>query len=519
MTRGSRTVGTKYVMGVDIGTTSTKSVLFAVDGSIIATHGIEYPIYSPTPDTAEQDPEEILDAVIGTVETVMRTSGITPDDIICVSFSSAGHSVIAVDKEGQPITKCIIWADNRSATWAEKIKHEMNGHEIYMRTGLPIHPMSPLSKLTWLRHEHPEIFERSYKFISIKEYVFFKLFHTYVIDHSIASGTGLFHLESLAWDAGALEVAGVTKEQLSELVPATHRLSGMDQSYADKMRLSPSTPVVIGAIDGVLSNLGLNAIEPGVVAVTIGTSGAIRTVVDRPVTDPKGRTFCYALTENYWVIGGAVNNGGMIFRWVRNQIGALEIETAKQLGTDAYEMLTDMASTVRAGSDGLLFHPYLTGERAPLWDANARGSFFGLGLHHKREHMIRAALEGVILNLYTVFLALEELIGLPNKIQATGGFARSPLWRQIMADIFDQEVFVPESAESSCLGAAILGLYSMGEIDSLQEVSKMVGGSHHHVPVKENVEVYRELVPIYVRLSRLLTEEYASIADFQRRRV
>ncbi|WP_246628384.1 gluconokinase [Paenibacillus oenotherae] len=512
-------MGSQFVIGVDIGTTSTKSVLFTLDGAIIATHGIEYLLHSPTPDTAEQDPEEIFRAVISTVEHVIRTSGIAPGSIVCVSFSSAGHSVIAVDKEGTPITPCITWADNRSAAWTDKIKNEMNGHDIYLRTGLPIHPMSPLSKLTWLRHEQPDIFAASYKFISIKEYVFFKLFHTYVIDYSIASGTGLLHLESLTWDEEALQVAGVSKEQLSELVPTTHQLSGMDEAYANEMGLSPSTPVVIGAIDGVLSNLGLNAIEPGVVAVTIGTSGAIRTVVDRPVTDPKGRTFCYALTENYWVIGGAVNNGGMIFRWARNVLGALEIEAAERLGTDSYEMLTEMASKVKAGSDGLLFHPYLAGERAPLWDANARGSFFGLGLHHKREHMIRAALEGVIFNLYTVFLALEELIGLPNKIQATGGFARSPLWRQIMADIFDQEVFVPESAESSCLGAAVLGLYSIGEIDSLQEVSKMVGGSHHHVPNEENVEVYRELVPIYVRLSRLLTEEYASIAEFQRRRV
>lgn len=510
---------TKYVIGVDIGSTSTKSVLFSQDGAVIASHNIEYPLYSPTPDTAEHDPEEIFRAVISTVEAVMRTSGAAPDEIICVSFSSAGHSVIAVDQEGKPLTRCMIWADNRSAAWAEKIKKEMNGHEIYLRTGLPIHPMSPLSKLTWLRHEQPEIFGRSFKFISMKEYVFFKLFNTYIIDYSMASGTGLFHLESLAWDEEALEVAGISKEQLSELVPSTHRMSGIDQAYAEEMRLSPSTPVVIGAIDGVLSNLGLNAIDPGVVAISIGTSGAIRTVVDRPVTDPKGRTFCYALTDNYWVIGGAVNNGGMIFRWVRNQIGALEIEAAKQLGTDAYEMLTDMAGKVKPGSDGLLFHPYMAGERAPLWDANARGSFFGLGLHHKREHMIRAALEGVIFNLYTVFLALEELIGLPNKIQATGGFTRSPLWCQIMADIFDQEVFVPESAESACLGAAVLGLYSMGEIDSLQEVSRMVGASHCHVPVKRNVEVYRELVPIYVRLSRLLTEEYANIADFQRRRV
>jgi gluconokinase len=209
----------------------------------------------------------------------------------------------------------------------------------------------------------------------------------------------------------------------------------------------------------------------------------------------------------------------MIFRWVRDQLGSSEVETAARLKKDPYEILTEIAATVKPGSDGLIFHPFLSGERAPLWDANARGSFFGLGLHHKKEHLIRAALEGVMYNLYTVFLALEELIGVPTKIHATGGFARSELWRQMMADIFDHDVYVPESVESSCLGAAILGLYSVGEIDSLHVVSGMVGATYHHTPNKENVKIYHELMPIYVRLSRLLTEEYGHIAAYQKKRI
>lgn len=512
-------MSSKYVIGVDIGTTSTKSVLFSAEGSVISRHGIEYSLFSPTPETAEQDPEEIFRAVVNTIKRTIQDSHVQPSDILCVSFSSAMHSVIAVDKEGKPLTNCITWADNRSSKWAEKIKKEMNGHEIYRRTGTPIHPMSPLSKLTWLRNEHPGIFARSYKFISIKEYIFYKLFKEYVIDYSIASATGMFHLNSLKWDEEALRIAGISEEQLSRPVPTTYRLTGLDETFAKEMNLLPSTPFVVGASDGVLSNLGVNAIDPGVVAVTIGTSGAIRTVTNRPITDPKERIFCYALTENHWVIGGPVNNGGMIFRWVRDQLGSSEVETAKRLGKDPYEVLTEIAAKVNPGSDGLLFHPYLAGERAPLWDANARGSFFGLGLHHKKEHLIRAVLEGVIFNLYTVLLALEELIGEPKKIQATGGFARSPLWRQMMADIFDQEVYIPESFESSCLGAAILGLYSLGEIHSLHVVSEMVGATHHHVPNPEHVSVYKELIPIYIRLSRLLKEEYESIAAFQKKRV
>ncbi|OZT11005.1 gluconokinase [Priestia aryabhattai] len=512
-------MSTKYAIGVDIGTTSTKSVLFSTDGTALSRKGIEYPLYAPVPDVAEQDPEEIFQAVITTIKGVMNESNVNPEDILCVSFSSAMHSVIAVDESGKPITKCITWADNRSAKWAEKIKNEWNGHEIYLRTGTPIHPMSPLAKLTWLSHEHTDIVKRAHKFISIKEYVFHKLFGEYVVDYSIASATGMFNLKSLNWDEEALKVSGVSAEKLSKPVSTTHCMKGLNPELANEMNLLPTTSFIVGASDGVLSNLGVNAIKPGVVAVTIGTSGAIRAVTDRPVVDPKGRIFCYALTENHWVIGGPVNNGGMIFRWAKEQLGAAEVETAKRLGKDPYEMLTDIANMVKPGADGLLFHPYLSGERAPLWDANARGSFIGLGLHHKKEHMIRAVLEGVIFNLYTVLLALEELIGEPKQIQATGGFARSPLWRQMMADIFNQDVSVPESFESSCLGAIILGMYGLGEVDSLEVVSDMVGATHHHKPIKENVSIYEELTPIYIRLSRLLGEEYANIASFQKKHV
>ena len=173
-------------------------------------------------------------------------------------------------------------------------------------------------------------------------------------------------------------------------------MKGLKPEYAEELGISPEIPFVIGASDGVLSNLGVNAIDPGVVAVTIGTSGAIRTVTDKPVTDPKGRIFCYALTEKHWVVGGPVNNGGMTLRWVRDELASAEVETAKRLGIDAYDVLTKIATRVSPGADGLLFHPYLAGERAPIWNANARGSFFGLGLHHKKEHMIRAVLEGVV---------------------------------------------------------------------------------------------------------------------------
>ncbi len=385
-----------------------------------------------------------------------------------------------------------------------------------MRTGTPIHPMSPLCKIMWLRHDQPQLFARTARFVGIKEYVFYRLFGTWLVDHSIASATGLFNLQQLDWDLGALGLLGIDANQLSQLVPTTHRLSGLQPAVARQLGLLPTTPFVIGANDGVLSNLGVNAIGPGQVAVTIGTSGAMRTVIDRPLTDPSGRTFCYALTDKHWVVGGPTNNGGSIFRWVRDELATAEAAAASAAGQDAYEALTSLAEAVAAGSEGLLFHPYLAGERAPLWNADARGSFFGLALHHRKPHMIRAALEGVIFSLYSILPALEDLIGPTQRMMATGGFARSALWRQMMADIFNREVVVPESVESSCLGAAVLGLYALGKIESLEKIADMVGATHRHLPNPDNVVLYARLWPIYAAIPQLLEQQYRQLSQFQR---
>lgn len=496
-----------FTIGVDIGTTSTKAVLFNGHQQL-AVHNVLYPLLTPDTETAEQD--VIYGAVLEAVSAV-RAKADGP--IRFASFSSAMHSLIALDASGRPLTNSITWADSRANPYTQEIKRDVDASALHMRTGTPVHPMAPLSKLRWLKAEHPDVFEQTAKFVSIKEYVFYRLTGRYVVDHSIASATGLFNLKQRDWDTEALDVAGVTRDHLSELVPTTEIL----QVTPDVTEtLGWDFPLVIGASDGVLSNLGVGAFEQGVVAVTIGTSGAIRTVVSEPVEDPKGRIFCYALTDKHWVIGGPVNNGGIILRWLRDEFAASEVETAKRLGIDAYDVLTRIAETVKPGADGLLFHPYLMGERAPLWDSNARGSFFGLSIHHKREHFIRAVLEGVIFNLYTVMLALDELTGAPNRIHATGGFAQSSLWRQMMADIFDTPVVVPESHESSCLGAVMLGEYAFGDIEEFQEVPQV---THEHTPDMEATNVYRELLPIYIRLSRHLSEEYEAISAFQRKHV
>jgi gluconokinase len=504
-----------YVLGVDVGTTSTKAVLFTETGDVVNQYAVGYPLYTPTVGAAEQEPEEIWMAVTTAVKTLIEISKIEPSELLCISFSAAMHSLIAVGDKGQLLTKSITWADTRSAKWATQLKQEQKGYSIYRRTGTPIHAMSPLVKLIWLRNEHPEIFEQAAKFISVKEYIFYRLFEEYVVDYSIASATGLMNLQELTWDEEALEIAGITQQHLSKLVPTTYVVDKISEASAREWRIPVDTPIVVGASDGALANLSVGAISPGSVAVTVGTSGAVRAVVEHPWTDPQERLFCYALTENYWVIGGAVNNGGIIFRWLLNQLGEAEVAKAKEADRDPYEILTDLAQSVPPGAGGLIFHPYLTGERAPIWDANARGSFFGLTLRHTKAHIIRSVLEGITLNLNLVLQALDDRIGKPKSIQVTGGLAKSHLWRQILADVFAQEITVPASYESTCLGAAVLGLYALKKIPSLDVVLQMLGAAEQQQPLPENVEIYQKIIPLYNRVLTLLQGEYANIVQLQ----
>ena len=501
-----------YAIGIDIGTTSTKAVLFTEKGKQVCQYLIEYPLSTPVTGAAEQDPEEIFAAVVKSVNSVVKNSTINPAEILCLSFSTAMHSLIAIDSNNKLLTKSITWADNRSAKQADFLKQQEKGRAIYRRTGTPIHAMSPLVKLIWLRNEQPELFDKAAKFISIKEYVFYRLFQQYIVDYSIASATGLMNLQALAWDKEALDIAGITEQHLSQLVPTTHIVDRMNEAIAAEMGIPANTPIIVGASDGVLSNLSVGAISPGIVAVTLGTSGAIRAVIDRPQTDVKERLFCYALTENYWVIGGAVNSSGIILRWIRDNLGANEVAIAQQEGQDPYDLLINLAQTVPPGAEGLIFHPYLAGERSPLWNANARGSFVGMTLRHTRAHLIRAMLEGIVLNLYLVAGALQEEIGEFKTVKATGGLIKNNFFRQLLADVFQCEINVPDSYESGSLGAAVLGLYALGKIPDLKAIYQMLGQSSQYQPIPENVKVYQKIIPVYTRILQQLQGEYERMA-------
>jgi len=497
------------IIGLDIGTSSTKAIAFGSTGEIIAEHKISYPILNPKSDYFEQDPEEIFQAVIESIAFVSNTLKANKQYTLSgIGISCAMHSLIAVGEKGNPLTNCIIWADSRSKGFATQIKNSTEGHDIYMKTGTPIHPMSPLCKLAWMRENMKEIFDASYKFISIKEYVCYKLFKTYMVDYSIASATGLFNIHSLEWYLPALKVAGISSQQLSEPVPITTVLSNLDIVFADLMGLKGSIPFVIGGSDGCLANLGVNAIKPGDAAVTIGTSGAIRVMTNKPNTDTKARIFSYLLTEDKFVLGGAVNNGGVILRWFKENFADEEVSDALKDGTDVYDALIKKAATIPPGSDGLVFLPYLMGERAPHWNTNVKGVFFGMQLLHTKAHFIRAVLEGIIFGIYSVGKVLEETTGDINVIFANGGFAKSSDWVQMLADVFNKKVLIAESYESAALGAAIVAFKALGIIDRFEDIGRLVPIVDELTPNLINHHVYMKNFALFERLYEKLKDEF-----------
>lgn len=497
-------VNSKIVLAVDIGTTSTKTLAVDREGNIHGSHSIGYPLHTPSPGYAEQDPVVIYEAVLDGVAHVMKQGAWTADDIVCVTFSSANHSLILLDAEGRALTPSITWADQRSALQAERLLNDGTGLPIYSRTGTPIHPMSPLVKLIWMREERPELFQSAHLFGGIKEYILNRLFGIMVMDHSIASATGLFNLETLTWDREALLLAGIREDQLPRLVPTTERINGLKKEAADRMGLSKETTFIAGAQDGVLANLGIGAVDDGVLAVTIGTSSAVRTAVNRPTIDPEGRLFCYALTQDVWIVGGPSNNGAIVAQWISDRL----------YPGQSMEEIVPLAAASPAGSNGLLFLPLLSGERAPFWDAQAKGVMFGLTLSHTETDMLRAALEGVLFQIAAIVSLMKQSGEMYKEVRASGGFARSTLWCQMMADMLGVPVRVPLSVESSGLGAAQLGLYAMEGCKGTLLRWKETEGKLYE-PDETNHKMYQRLLPLYLSLYDRLKEPMHEISKLQ----
>ena len=487
----------ELVIALDIGTTSAKAVIFELNGKLVAEAERMITSYYPHPGWVEQDPVEMEQSSVGAIKDVISKANVKQEELITLGISCAMHSLICVDDTYKPLSQAIIWADGRSNVQAKELK-KTNGYEIYAKTGLPNHPMSPLSKLLWMKETAFEPYKLATYFMSAKEYIIQKWFGRRLIDYSMASATGLFNMTTFDWDEQALALTGVDKKQLSTIVPPTEILTGIDKGIADEMGISSDMPFVIGSADGQLANLGSGAISPGEVAISAGTSGAIRQMINGFEVSENQETFCYAFTRELSIIGGPTNNGGIALQWLKELI---EYE-------GSFDELTAEAEKVAPGAEGLLFLPYINGERAPVWNQEAKGNFFGLSITHKKEHLVRAVLEGITYNLYHIGKALERQAGEPEKIFVNGGLARSPLWVQMLADVFGKEVYLSESHHSAAWGAAWTALVAVGKVDSFEDIKHNIPIEAIIKPDQHNHKIYGDAFKKYENISRDLAKYF-----------
>jgi gluconokinase len=491
-----------YFVGIDLGTGSTKAVAVDASGKTLATAQSYYPTHNPKPGYSEQNPELIWQAFLNCIVKIKATLKQAPK---AISFSSAMHSILPVDENGNALANAMLWSDSRSADVAQKIRESAQGEDIYRHTGTAIYAMSPLCKLIWLRDNDPAVFEKAHQFISIKEYVWFKLFGVFEVDYSMASAMGMFDILELKWYEKACALAGVSETRLSTPVDTCHKRYLISEDILPG--IDTDTAFIIGASDGCCANLGGNAVREGVGALTIGTSGAVRVGGNAPVYNYEAMTFNYLLKARTFICGGAVNNGGAAIDWLLKSFLKLEAIT-----DETYHQLFKEISTVKAGSDGLVFLPYLYAERAPIWDAKSAGAFININFKHQQQHFLRAALEGICFALNDVLHAVEQPQQRINEIVVSGGFISSATWVQVLADITGKKLVLLQSGDSSAIGAIYLAMEALG-IDVNEIMNHDAAERVVILPNAEAHATYSKIFPIYKKLYNDLKSSMHQLHD------
>jgi gluconokinase len=475
------------ITGVDIGTGSTKAVAVNNEGKVIASSQFYYPTNNPQPGYSEQDPEMIWQAFVNCIHEIITKTGQVPAG---VSFSSAMHSLLVIDNKNVAITPVITWADSRSDYVAERIRKSPVGKKIYKATGTPLHSMAPLCKIIWLKEKEPQIFNAAFKFISIKEFIWYRLFNAYQVDHSIASATGLFNIKKRDWNKASLQLCDITADLLSEIVATGFIRKDPDPSTAATLQIPADTPFCIGASDGCLANIGSYATEPGIAALTIGTSAAVRIAGTKPVENYSAMIFNYVLDNKIFITGGPVNNGGNVLKWLFE----IFLNNKKPSEND-YDDFFKAAETVPCGSGGLLFLPYLTGERAPVWDEKASGVFLGIKSYHTRAHFLRAALEGICFTLKHILETIEVSTVPITQLNAGGGFVHSKIWMQVLADVTGKKIVQLQTEDASSVGAVLL---YMKVTEIIKDYSSIKPPLHHITePDLNNHTLYQKYFNVF----------------------
>jgi gluconokinase len=513
-TAGDKMTDSTWFLGIDLGTGSCKSVVIDGNADILGFGVGEYAGSDAHDRWQEQNPRVLLQAAIASVRNALAGAGVAADKCAGISVGGALHSLLALDRHGEPLTGVITWADGRAVDQAEAVRRQPLAARLYEHTGCPSHGMYPLYKIMWLCENRPEVFRNAWRYVTAKEYVFARLTGEYLLDYCLAAGSGLLNTHSLTWETLCLDAAGIRQDQLAAPGSPLTVHNGLDPDAARQMGIRRDVPVVLGSSDAANSNLGAGAVLPWQATCMVGTSGALRVLCPQPILDRQARSWCYVVDQAHWLVGGAINNGGVALSWLRDCLNQVFSDSAAAHSL-SFEDVLALASQSPAGSGGIICLPFFAGERSPYWNLNARAAFFGMGLTHGAAHLSRALVEGIAFRFKSLSDVLAEVGVEVKQIIASGGFTRSDFWLQVVTDVLNREMVVPPWGETSCLGAAYWAMLGTGWAQSLESLEDFMKAGRTCLPRKENAVLYQRIYPLYLKLYRAVSGNFEDIARLQ----
>jgi xylulokinase len=493
-----------------VGTGGTRALVMAPDGRVIASGTEEHrPFASPEPGWAEQDPHDWWRAAVAAIGKALEASRARPEEIASIGFSGQMHGAVLLDETGEVVRPALIWCDQRTEKQVRELSETFGAGRLIELTSNPPLTNFTLTKLLWVRENEPHSWSRVRHILLPKDYVRFRLTGERAIDQADASGTLLLDVARRRWSSEVLEGTGIERELLPQLYESQEVCGKLSREGAAATGLKAGTPVVAGAGDQAAGAVGMGIVRAGVVSATIGTSGVVFASTDRPALDPQGRlhTFCHAIPGR-WHVMGVTQAAGLSLRWFRDTFGSAKVAGGED--RDPYEFLAEEAGQAPPGAEGLLWAPYLMGERTPHLDPNVRGALVGITPSHRRGHIVRAILEGVAFSLKDSFSIFEEMKVPVAKIRLGGGGARSRLWRQIQADVYGQEVELVEAEEGAAYGAALLAAVGAGQFSSVDQATdavirireREVPNPSCEAPLARSYAAFRRLYPALRSIDR-----------------
>ena len=501
----------KYLLAHDLGTSGNKATLFSEEGKLIKSYVANYDCHYFNGNWAEQKPEDWWKAVCDTTKLMLNE--VDAKDIAAVSFSGQMMGCVCVDKEGNALRPSIIWADQRAVKQAKEISEKISDQDYYHIIGHRNSASYGVQKLMWVNENEPEVYAKTYKMLNCKDYIILRLTGKMATEFSDAGGTAILDINKLEWSDEILDAAGIEKDKMPELLPSTHMIGGVTKEAAAQCGLLEGTPVVMGGGDGCCAAVGAASIDVGGAYCCIGSSSWVMFNDTKPVFDENMLTFNWpSLVPGLISPCGTMQAAGVSYAWMRENICTKEIADAKATGRSVYDLINEQIAQAEPGCNGLIYLPYIMGERSPRWNPNAKGAFIGIKTEHTRKELLRSVMEGVTMNLNVIYKIFSKNFKF-DEILLIGGGAKSPVWMQMLADVFGINVMKPNYIEeATSMGAAITAGVGVGLFEDFHAIHKFLKVEETIKPNMKNHERYEQVMPVFNQAYFALLDVYESLA-------